>query len=110
MTEAASGLNDSRPKLTALLRDASIGVIVVEHRDRLTRFGFNYIATLLEMQGRRVEVVFPDETKDDLVADFIAVITSMSARLYGRRGNKHRAERIRQCIEQAATDEERVQE
>jgi putative resolvase len=110
VTEAASGLNDSRPKLTALLRDASIGVIVVEHRDRLTRFGFNYIATLLEIQGRRIEVVFPDETKDDLVADFIAVITSMSARLYGRRGNRYRAERIRQCIEQAAADEERVQE
>lgn len=110
VTEVASGLNDSRPQLTALLKDASIGVIVVEHKARLTRFGFNYMVTLLEMQGRRVEVVFPDEIKDDLVADFIAIITSMSARLYGRRGNKQRAARIRQCIEQAAQHEEGVQE
>ena len=110
VTEVASGLNDSRPRLTALLKDASIGVIVVEHRDRLTRFGFNYIVNLLEMQGRRVEVIFPDETRDDLVADFIAIITSMSARLYGRRGNKQRAERIRHCIEQAAQGEASVQD
>jgi predicted site-specific integrase-resolvase len=111
VAEHASGLNDTRPKLTALLKDSSIGVIVVEHRERLTRFGYNYIVTLLEMQGRRVEVVFPQETddsanrRDDLVEDFIAVITSMCARLYGRRGNKNRSERLRQCIEQVAQDE-----
>ena len=105
VTELASGLNDTRPKLTALLKDMSIGVIVVEHRERLTRFGFNYIVNLLETQGRTVEVVLPQETKDDLVEDFLAVITSMCARLYGRRGNKHRAERLRQYIEQAAQDE-----
>lgn len=105
VTEIASGLNDQRPKLTALLLDKSIGIIVVEHRERLTRFGFNYIANLLQMQGRSVEVIFPNETKDDLVQDFIAVITSMCARIYGRRGNKRRSERLRDCIEQVATDE-----
>ena len=34
VTEVASGLNESRPKLTALLRDGSMDVIVVEHKDR----------------------------------------------------------------------------
>lgn len=105
VTEIASGLNDSRPKLTGLLRDTNIGTIVVEHRERLTRFGFNYIVELLAVQGRSVEVIFPNETNDDLVADFIAVITSMCARLYGRRGNRNRAERIRQCIESASNDD-----
>ncbi len=104
VSEIASGLNDTRPKLTSLLVDKSVGVIVVEHRERLTRFGFNYIANLLEVQGRRVEVIFPDETKDDLVQDFIAIITSMCARIYGRRGNKNRAERIRECIEKGEAD------
>ena len=47
-TEIASGLNDERPKLTKLLTNPQMGVIVVEHRDRLTRFGYGYIATLLE--------------------------------------------------------------
>lgn len=105
VTEIASGLNDTRPKLKALLRDTNIGIIVVEHRERLTRFGFNYIVELLAAQGRTVEVIFPNETNDDLVADFIAVITSMCARLYGRRGNKNRTERLRQCIEKVAQDD-----
>jgi predicted site-specific integrase-resolvase len=105
VSEIASGLNDHRPKLTALLADKAIGLIVVEHRERLTRFGFNYIDTLLSAQGRAVEVIFPNETKDDLVQDFIAIITSMCERIYGRRGNKRRAEKLRDCIEQVATDE-----
>jgi predicted site-specific integrase-resolvase len=108
--EVGSGLNESRPKLTALLRDGSMDVIVVEHKDRLTRVGFNCIVTLLDLQGRRVEVVFPNETKENLEADFIASITSISARVYGRRGNRQGAERIRPCVEQAAQHEERVQE
>lgn len=105
VTEIASGLNDSRPKLSKLLKDTSIGIIVVEHRERLTRFGFNYMADILETQGRKIEVVFPNDTKDDLVDDFVAIITSMAARIYGRRGNKNRTERIRACIERAAQDE-----
>jgi putative resolvase len=53
----ASGVNDSRPKLLSLLRDTSITLLVVEHRDRLTRFGFHSIETLFEAQGRKIEVV-----------------------------------------------------
>ncbi len=77
----------------------------MEHRERLARFGFNYIVELMATQGRAIEVIFPDETKDNLVQDFIAVITSMCARLYGRRGNRNRAERLRECIESVAQDE-----
>jgi putative resolvase len=48
-------VNDSRPKLLSLLKDSSITLIVVEHRDRLTRFGFHYLEPLLEAQGRKTE-------------------------------------------------------
>ena len=99
--EIASGLNDKRPKLSKILTDKTIGIIIVEHRERLTRFGFNYIQDLLETENRTVEVVFPDEIEDELVQDFIAVITSMCARIYGRRGNKNRVAKIRECIESA---------
>jgi putative resolvase len=101
VTEIASGLNDERPKLKKLLTNPKIGVVVVEHRDQLTRFGYGYIATLLEQQGRRVEAIFPSDTGDDLVDDFVAVITSMAARIYGRRNSRRRAEQIKACIEQA---------
>jgi putative resolvase len=106
VVEIASGLNDQRPKLEKLLVDTSIGTIVVENRDRLTRFGSHYIETLLEAQGRRVEMIFQSETDDELVDDFVSVITSMAARLYGRRHSKRRAEKIQQCVEQAMKEEE----
>ena len=105
VSELASGLNESRPKFLKLLTDASIGVIVVEHRDRATRFGLTYIEHLMQMQGRRLEVIFPSDTDHDLVDDFIAVITSMASRIYGRRTSKIRTEKIKHCVEQAMKEE-----
>ena len=104
--EIASGMNDNRPKLMKLLMDKQIGVIVTTHRDRLTRFGFAYIDQLLQLQGRRIEVMFPTDTNQDLVDDFIAVITSMASRIYGRRHSKERAEKIKACVEQVMKQED----
>jgi putative resolvase len=106
VTEIASGLNDQRPKLEKLLADTSIGTIIVENRDRLTRFGSHYIETLLQAQGRHLEMIFPTDTGDELVDDFVAVITSMAARIYGRRQSKRRAEKIKQCVEHVMQEEE----
>ncbi len=100
--ELASGLNDSRPKLAKLLTDTTISTIIVEHKDRLTRFGFEYIRQLLEVQQRRIEVVFETDTNDELVDVFVAIITSMSARLYGRRNSKRRTQTIQQYLTQNA--------
>src|SRR5438045_3878963 len=72
--EMASGMNDTRPKLLKLLTDSQIGKIVVEHWDRLTRFGFVSIDQLFAMQGRSLEVMFPTDTKHDLIDDFLAVM------------------------------------
>ena len=105
VSEIASGLNDHRPKLAKLLTDPTIGTLIVEHRDRLTRFGYEYIRQLLETQGRHLEVLFPSDTENELVDDFVAVITSMAARIYGRRNSKRRAERIKACIEQVMQSE-----
>lgn len=104
--EIGSRLNDHRPKFLKLLIDLPIGVIVVEHRDRGTCFGFTYIGQLLAMQGRRLEVVFPKNTDDDLVNDFISPITSMAARIYGRRKSRRKAEHMKQCVEQVMKQEE----
>src|SRR5260370_4388691 len=93
--EIASGVNDSRPKLLALLKDTSLTRIVVEHRDRLTRFGFHYLEALLHTQGRNIEVVNPAENdEEDLIADLVAIVYSFTARLYGQRRAKRKTERI----------------
>jgi putative resolvase len=93
--EIGSGVNDTRPKLLRLLTDATISMIVVEHKDRLTRFGFNYIEQLLAMQGRQIEVInLAENGKEDLIQDFVSIVTSFCARLYGQRRSKRKTERI----------------
>ena len=93
--EVGSGVNDSRPKLLSLLRDPLITRVVVEHKDRLTRFGFRYIETLLEIQGRTIEIVNPAEnSKEDLLHDLASIVYSICARLYGQRRAKRKTERI----------------
>ena len=98
VTEVGSGLNGKRPKLRRILSDPSATVVVVEHRDRLARFGVEHLEAALSAQGRRVVVADPgetvdDTTADDLVRDMIEVLTGMCARLYGRRGARNRAMR-----------------
>ena len=102
VTEVGSGLNGHRPKLIALLRDPQVQVVAVEHRDRLMRFGSEYVEAALASSGKRLLVVEPTEVTDDLVADMIEVLTSFCARLYGRRSARHRAQRALQCVEQEA--------
>lgn len=91
--EVGSGLNGKRPKLRRILSDASASVVVVEHRDRLARFGVEHLEAALAAHGRTVVVADLGETTDDLVRDMIEVLTSMCARLYGRRGARNRAMR-----------------
>jgi len=98
--EVGSGINDARPKFLALLSDQSIGTIVVEHKDRATRFGFRYLETLLKTQGRSIEVVnMAENSTEHSLADLTAIIYSFCARLYGQRRAKRKTERIVQELE-----------
>lgn len=93
--EIASGVNDSRPKLTALLKDDSWGTLVVEHKDRLSRVGFGWFEVLLGVQGRRVVVANEAvEEKSDLMEDFVSIIYSFAARLYGLRSARRRTDAV----------------
>ena len=95
VAEVGSGLNDHRPKLEKLLTDHSVKKIVVEHTDRFSRFGMNYIIKLMEMMGRKIEVInLASNDRDDLMQDFVAIITSFCARLYGQRRNKRKTEKL----------------
>ena len=108
VTEVGSGLNGKRPKLRRILSDPSASVVVVERRDRLARFGVEHLEAALSAHGRKVAVADPGETTDDLVRDMIEVLTSMCARLYGRRGARNRAMRAVTAAKQAGTEPEAV--
>jgi len=98
--EVGSALNGARPKLLRLLRDKGVSAIVVEHRDRLMRFGFEYVETGLAAHGRKICVAEEAEVKDDLVRDMIEVLTSFCARLYGRRAAANKAKKAIEAMKQ----------
>ena len=98
--EIGSGVNDNRKKLVKMLQRNDYHLIVCEHKDRLTRVGFNYIKVLLNSQGKEVEVINEArEEKEDLMQDFISIITSFCARIYGLRRQKRRTECMIKCLE-----------
>lgn len=103
VTEVGSALNGHRRKFLALLRDPSVTRIVVEHRDRFCRFGSEYVQGALAAQGRELVVVDTAEVDDDLVRDMTEILTSMCARLYGKRAAANRA---RRAVDAAVADGE----
>lgn len=94
-------MNGSRVKLRRMLSDPAVTQVVVEHRDRLGRMNTELIEAALAANGRSLVVVDSGEAEDDLVRDMIEVMTSMCARLYGRRGAKNRALRAVKCAEKS---------
>jgi len=95
ITEVGSGINDTRKQWLSLLQDRMVRIIVVEHKDRFTRFGFTGYKTLLNADGRDIEVVNEAENgKEDLLQDLVSIITSFCARLYGQSRCKRKTEKI----------------
>lgn len=94
VTEVGSGMDGHRKKLLRLLGESTVEHIVVEHRDRLMRFGAESVEAALAGRGGQLLVVDETEFKDDLVQDLISVLTSFYARLDGRRSARHRAEQV----------------
>jgi predicted site-specific integrase-resolvase len=81
--EFGSGVNDQRKKLHKLLAKRDFDVLLIEHKDRLTRFGFAWFEAICPY---RIEVVnLPEDDTHDLMEDLVAILTSFSARLYGQR-------------------------
>lgn len=101
VTEVGSAFNGRREKFLSLLGDPAVSTIVVEHRDRFARFGAEYVEAALSAQGRRLLVVDPSGVDDDLVRDVTEVLTSLCARLYGRRAA---ANRVRRAVAAATGD------
>ena len=108
--EVGSGMCDTRPKLLQLFKlveSGDIKKVIVEHKDRLTRFSFNYLAKYFASHG--VEIEFVEEVlgksfEQELVADMLTLMSSFSAKLYGRRSAGRKGSRIqdRATSEQSA--------
>ena len=88
-----SGLNRNRRRLRRLVADHTVRTILAEHREQLCRFGFEYVEAAPAWRGARIVAMENGGIEDDLVRDVTEVMTSLCARLYGRRSARRRAER-----------------
>lgn len=96
--EYGSGLNDKRKLLSKILKDDNYDKIIVENKDRLTRFGFNWIQLLT---GNRIEVINESKEKDeDITKDLISIIHCFSVRIYGLRRSQNLKNNIKKYIKE----------
>jgi len=96
LSDTASGLNTRRRGLLkpfSYVVNRQVDVVVVTYRDRLTRFGFEYLEYFFKQYGVRIETVLGEEPKDayqELVEDLIAIVSLFAGKLYGLRSHKKR--------------------
>jgi len=107
--DIGSGLKEDRRglrKLLELAKRRQIDAIVVAYKDRLTRFGFEYLVELFKAYGVNVIVAFQEEPKDytqELAEDFVEIVRSFASRIYGHRSHKY--EKVVKCVEDAEKDD-----
>jgi putative resolvase len=98
--EVASGMNDNRKQFWKML-ETKPTKIVIENKDRLTRFGFNYLDRLLKNISCEIVVINTSDTDEqDLLKDLVAVITSFCCRLYGLRRAQNKTNKIKKILKQ----------
>ncbi len=93
VSEIGGGMNFKRTKFRRLLlsvRSGDIKTIVVAHKDRLARFGFDLVEYVCEINGCQI-VVANDERlspQEEMVQDLLVIVNTFSCRLYGLRNYK----------------------
>src|SRR5690349_14487109 len=109
ITDLGSGMNYYKKGLKKLLNailEGDVGRLVLNHKDRLLRFGAELVFALCE--ARNVEVVIIDRGADttfeeDLANDVLEIITVFSARLYGSRSHRNQKliDGVRRAVQEA---------
>lgn len=95
--DVGSSLNPRRKGLRQVIelaRARRIRAVAITSRDRLARFGFEYLQESLAAYGVEILILHPDDdqtTEQELVTEMLALVTSFAGQLYGRRSPKVRA-------------------
>jgi len=104
--DKASGLNENRKGLTKLIKDANenkFDIVAVTSQDRLTRFGYTYIEQILKDRNVTIESLneTPQQnTHDELMHDFMALIASFAGRFYRLRGYEQQKRLLHEAEEE----------
>ena len=96
LADVASGMSDNRAKIRRLIRlatEGKINRIVVEYKDRLSRFMVGIFVDFFDSHGVTLEWVeesLPKSYEAELVEDILALMASFSAKIYGKRSADRR--------------------
>lgn len=98
ITDIGSGLNYKRKKWNQLIEDVmlkKISKILVSHKDRFIRFGYEWFESLCKKYGCEIEIVNNEKTspQQEMVDDLISIIHCFSCRIYGLRKYKMEIEK-----------------
>lgn len=93
--DVGSGLNDNRSgfiRLTDLIIQGKVNKLVIEHKDRLTRFQFKFIKKMFESYGCEVIVIngLDVSNEEELATDIMSLLASFSGKFYSRRSTERR--------------------
>ncbi len=86
--------------LTAI-KDKEADVVIIEYKDRLARFGYKYLEKYIEGNNSKIIVVEDSDnsgSQKELVNDLISIVTSFSARIYGKRGGQKVSESVKKVL------------
>ena len=93
LKDVGSGLKENRPglrKLFKLVAEGRVDVVLITYRDKLTRFGFEYLRYFFERFGVEIVEAMQEEKEplEELIEDFLSIIVSFAGRIYGMRSHK----------------------
>lgn len=110
--EVGSGMSDTRPKLQKLFKlveDKKIDKVIVEHKDRLSRFMVEFLVAYFGSHNVEIEwmsEILGTTYEQELVSDILSLMSSFSARIYGKRSAQNR--KLKKLAEEANADSESV--
>ncbi|MFG2028627.1 IS607 family transposase [Streptomyces sp. NPDC048825] len=104
--DRGSGLKENRPGLSrvlAMVSDGSVTVVRVTHEDRLARFGVGWLEQLFAVHGVTLEVLHPKKSggREELLEDFLSLVTAFAGRLYGMRSAEARRQLLAEAQERS---------
>ena len=91
LSDIGSGINFKRKGLQTLLDFSlqhTIGEVIIAHRDRLSRFGFELIKSFIEKAGGSIKVLDDEihkSTEQELAEDLLSIVHIYSCRQMGKR-------------------------
>lgn len=108
--DVGSGLSDTRAgfvRLSNLVIDKKITQVIIENKDRLTRFQYNFVEKMFGSYGVKVICIDkPDDEGDkEFINDLMMIIASFSGRLYGSRSAKRKKELKEEKLKQQLKNE-----